>query len=223
MNDISLEQILLIASGISVVFATFALLSLLRRPKFSGVVLLVFAPLSVGFVILTQDVFSYRNLADEQRVARVIVTLDDADGVVQAFPRYTLSLSVPEQETRHFTLLGDQWQLEGRVLRWDLPFARLGVTNLVKLERLSNRYQNINFQRQEDKIYYAITSTSLVDTWPILRKAEFLKEWVEVDYGNAVFAPLTDGAAYGVFLGRSGLFIRPDNPIASKSLKDWSA
>jgi hypothetical protein len=211
----SIEPILLIICGVFIALTLIAILRLTKRPVGALITLLIFAPLSVGMVVFTQDVYSYRNLAEEQSVARVFISLMDDDG------HYDVTLDMPGNETRHFMLMGDQWRLEGRVLRWRLPVAQIGITNLVRLERLSNRFA----VPEESNIHidYSLPNKAFVDTWPILQKARFLLEWVDAEYGNGVFAPLTDGAAYGIYLGRSGMFLRAENPIAIKALQDWSA
>ncbi len=221
MPELSIEQGLLIVSVGSVFITLGLMVSLFKRPLFSFVFLLVFLPTSAGLIVLTQDVYSYRNLAEEQKIARVVITQRQKSS--QKPTHYNLNLIIPDQGSLNFAMLGDQWQLEARVLRWNLTFARLGVANLIRLDRLSNRFSDIEDQRSQEKLYYRIPNAAIWDTWPVLQHAEFLRKWVEVDYGNAVYAPLRDGAAYNIYLGRSGLFLQPENPIAKEALQDWSS
>ncbi|WP_146047841.1 cation/multidrug efflux pump [Zhongshania marina] len=166
-------------------------------------------------VIVTKDVYSYRHLADEQLVARVFIAGKEKQ-------QYIVSVDTANEEPMQtFLLMGDQWQLDSRVIRWALPVARLGFDNLFRLERLTGRYQSIEEERNLTRTVYLINLSEPVDIWTWLRRSEFFHKWVEADYGNAVFAPMVDGAQFNVYLGRSGLFIRAENPIAVKALGNW--
>lgn len=212
---IGLDQILLILTGFGVLLCLMAVLRL-RRHVFSGLLAVI---LSVSFtamaVIVTKDVYSYRHLADEQLVARVFIAGKEKQ-------QYIVSVDTANEEPMQtFLLMGDQWQIDSRVIRWALPVARLGFDNLFRLERLTGRYQSIEEERNLTRTVYLINLSEPVDIWTWLRRSEFFHKWVEADYGNAVFAPMVDGAQFNVYLGRSGLFIRAENPIAVKALGNW--
>tara|TARA_R110001592_G_scaffold217488_6_gene471234 strand:- start:11284 stop:11940 length:657 start_codon:yes stop_codon:yes gene_type:complete len=214
---IGLDQLLLIITGVGLILCFLAFIRL-RRHVFSGLVAVL---LSVSFtgmaVVVTKDVYSYRHLADEQLVARVFVSGKTAQ-------QFMVSVdTVNDEPLQTFLVMGDQWQLDSRVVRWKLAVARLGFNNLYRLERLSGRYQSIEEERNLARTIYLINLSEPVDIWDWLRSNEYLHKWVDADYGNAVFAPMVDGAQYNVYLGRSGLFIQAENPIAVKALGNWPA
>ena len=192
------------------------LLSLRRRPLTCGILLLAFAPISLILVMLTQDLISYRNLAVEQRIASVFVAQDGEKS-------FNLRLDIEGNSMPYiFPLRGEEWRLEGRVLRWEPALAKLGLNNLVRLERLSGRYQLPEHEVSSQRTVHPLPSGEWLDSWPLLSDYAFIWRWVEVDYGSGVYAPLEDGAVFGVYLGRSGMFIRPENPIAINALRAWS-
>ena len=197
---VGLDQALLIICGVGVLLCFLAFIRL-RRHVFTGLIAVL---LSLSFtgaaVVITKDVYSYRHLADEQ-----LVSVD----------------TVNEDPLQTFLIMGDQWQLDSRVIRWKLPIARLGFDNLYRLERLSGRYQSIEEERNMARTIYLISLSEPVDIWAWLHSNSYLNKWVEADYGNAVFAPMVDGAQFNVYLGRDGLFIRAGNPIAVKALGNW--
>ncbi|MBW2939152.1 cation/multidrug efflux pump [Zhongshania aquimaris] len=212
---VGLDQALLIICSVGVLLCFLAFIRL-RRHVFTGLVAVL---LSLSFtgaaLVITKDVYSYRHLADEQLVARIFVA-------GKAKQQYIVSVdTVNDDPLQTFLIMGDQWQLDSRVIRWNFPIARLGFDNLYRLERVSGRYQSIEEERNMARTIYLISLSEPVDIWAWLHSNSYLIKWVEADYGNAVFAPMVDGAQFNVYLGRDGLFIRAGNPIAVKALGNW--
>ncbi|CAA0089120.1 Uncharacterised protein [Zhongshania aliphaticivorans] len=213
---ISLDQIMLIITGAGLLMCLLALLRL-RGHILSGLIAVVLSFSFTGLaLVVSKDVYSYRHLAEEQLVARVFVS-------GKGDQQYLVSIdTVDEKPLQTFMVMGDQWQLDSRVIRWTLPVARLGFNNLYRLERLSGRYQSIEEERSMARTIYLINLSEPLDLWLWLQNNDLMKRWVEVDYGNAVFAPMVDGAQFNVYIGRSGLFIQAANPIGVKALGNWS-
>jgi hypothetical protein len=214
----TLDYILILISALGLLLCLLAVLRL-RRHLFSGslavILTLVF---TAGVILVSKDVLSYRNLAAETMVARVFV------GANQDAKQFLVSVdTLNGQPLQSYLLMGDQWQIDSRVMRWQLPAARLGFNNLYRLERLLGRYADIENERNAPRTVYLLSLSEPLDVWDLLRSNDFFHKWVEANYGDAVFAPMVDGAQFGVYLGRSGLFIRPENPIAVKALRNWPA
>ena len=211
-----LDTLLLVTSGVCLLLSALVILQIRRRPLRTCCLSLVLVPLTGAVVVLTQDVISYRLLAEEEQVAKVFVAQSGDQRFDIVLDRFN---GGPSQR---FTLNGDQWMLEGRVLRWDAALAKLGLNNLVRLERLSGRYQHPEREANSQRTVHPLPSGEWLDSWPMLSNYAFIWRWVDVDYGNGVYAPLQDGAVFDVYLGRSGMFIRPKNPIAINALRNWS-
>lgn len=212
---VGLDQLLLILTGLGVLMCFLAFVRL-RRHTFSGFLALVLAlTFTGGAVIVTKDVYSYRHLADEQLIARVFIAGKEKQQFIVSVD------TVNGDALQTFLVMGDQWQLDSRVIRWAESIARLGFDNLYRLDRLSGRYQSIEEERDLARTVYLITLSEPIDLWAWLRSNEYMRKWVDADYGTAVFAPMVDGAQFSVYLGRSGLFIRAENPIAVKALGNW--
>ncbi|MBO6752394.1 MULTISPECIES: hypothetical protein [Spongiibacter] len=210
-----LDSLLLALCGVSLGLTLLLLLLLRRRPLGATLALLLVAPLTGGVVFLSQDLLAYRNLAEEQRVATVFVAEDPAKG-------FLIHVNTDDQQLAlDATMHGDEWRLDARVLRWDAALGKLGLNNLVRLERLSSRYRDPADEAQQLRSVYPLQGGEWVDSWQLLRGQPFIWDWVEVDFGSGVYAPLVDGALYGVYLGRSGMFIKPENPIAINALQHW--
>jgi hypothetical protein len=213
----NIDTLLLMLSCIGIVLCLLSFMRL-RRHFLSGSVALALSLAFTGSAaILSKDILSYRHLSDEQLVARVFISgRESQQFIVNVDP-------LDGQPMQSFLIMGDQWQLDSRVIRWKLSLAQLGFNNLYRLDRLAGRYANIEHERNNPRTVYLIALSEPFDIWKWLQSNHFSKDWVEADYGNAVYAPMIDGAQYGVYLGHGGLFIRAENPIAIKALASWPA
>ncbi|MBU0539117.1 MAG: hypothetical protein KKF24_16785, partial [Gammaproteobacteria bacterium] len=115
---VSLDQLLLVISGLGVLLCFLAFIRL-RRHLFSGLIAVLLALSFTGAaVVVTKDVYSYRHLADEQLIARVFVAGKDKQQFIVSVD------TVNNEPLQTFLIMGDQWQLDSRIIRWTLPVAR---------------------------------------------------------------------------------------------------
>src|SRR5690606_1430629 len=137
--------------------------------------------------------------------------------------RYVVSIDQRNEEAmQSFMIAGDQWQVDSRIIKWKQSLARLGFDNIFRLERITGRYENIDAEQNQVRTAYRVNYSEPVDFWHWVREYETLWQWVDADYGSAVFAPLVDGAQFSIYITSRGLSLRADNPIASRALRQWS-
>lgn len=116
-----------------------------------------------------------------------------------------------------FVLLGDEWQLDARVIRWTLPGQLAGLPPVYRFERLSGRYgdpkQDLSAQRSVHDLRQPW------DFW------EFRQRWLadlpiaDARWGSAAYLPMLDGARYEVFISpRGGLVAKPADAATERLL-----
>lgn len=175
---------------------------------------------SMGFVLLAgciitlfmlADIWSYRQLLGEQPLATLSMTqLGDQS--------YDVTLAEEGEAEKHFKLLGDQWQLDVRLLTWVGPLAGAGAKPIYRLDRLSGRYLSLEQERNAKRSVHALSTSRWLDVWYLLREADL---WLDARYGSAVYMPMTDGAVFSVHLTAKGMLARPVNDVAKGSLDRW--
>lgn len=138
----------------------------------------------------------------------------------QADNQYLVSAQAQGLGTRDYTLYGDEWQIDAKVVRWRLPAVVTGAPPLYRLERLSGRYRDAGREQSGTR------SVHVLDDWPapdISAVKRWLPGWlpfVDVTYGSAAYMLLFDGARYQVlFDPRGALFIRPADEATAQGLK----
>lgn len=177
-----------------------------------GTAVIALLVLAVALVFTGIDVLSYREVKGAVPVATISFR--------QTGPRqFDTVLARPDGSEQHFTLTGDQWQLDARLLRFS---QSIPAAPLIRLERLSGRYLSIEDERDQPRSVYALSPGSRwVDIWQIARDYPYLFGFLKAQYGSATFMPMVDGALYSISLGQSGLIGQPLNERAQQAVADW--
>ncbi|OZI77166.1 hypothetical protein [Bordetella genomosp. 12] len=174
---------------------------------------LLLAGLACVSVLLALSLLQFFRLTTDQPVADIEVTR-------QGDNQYRVAAQAEGLGTRDYTLYGDEWQIDAKVVRWRLPALVTGAPPLYRLERLSGRYRDVQREQSGTRSVHAL------DDWPV-PDISAVKAWfpgwlpfVDVTYGSAAYMPLFDGARYQVlFDPRGALFIRPADAATEQGLK----
>jgi hypothetical protein len=163
--------------------------------------------------LLGVTILGYARLLQDHEVAQLQVR--------QIAPQqFELSLDARGQPTQRFELRGDEWQLDARVLRWQLPAALAGAPPLYRLERVSGRYSDLGQEREAQRTVHALSERSFPDLWTLRRQFPQALAFVDADYGSAAYLPLLDGARYSVQLSpRGGLVAKPADEQTRRLLR----
>jgi hypothetical protein len=175
-----------------------------------GIVLLVAAVAG----LVTANLFTYARLTHEQQAARVTTRqLAERQFAVTVQPR--------ERPARHYTLRGDEWQIDARVLKWRAAGNLLGFDTVYRLERLSGRYSDIASERSAPRTVHELAEDPGLDFWTFARRYQRYLPFADALYGSAAFVPMAEGAEYVVSVSASGLVVRPANEAARQAVGGW--
>lgn len=183
--------------------------SLFGSVSLLGVAALVF--------VVTSNLYTYSRLTYEQPVADIIFKNTGPQ-------RFQATLiRTPSGEMQVFTLNGDEWQLDARVLKWRGWANVLGLDTQFRLERLGGRFLNIEQERQAPRTVYALSENPGMDLWAWSIDHPHWAPFVDALYGNATFLPMADGARYRITMSQTGLIARPMNANAVNAVDSWPA
>lgn len=171
---------------------------------------MAFLWIAVSAVILFLAAFiqSYRNFTKEELVAEVRCVPLQEDGAVAMHFELTPVLAGQKLSPRPFLLKGDQWALEGDILKWDNWLNFAGIHTMYKLTRVRGRY--VNF---EDEINQRPTVHSLVEReddprWRWLYKYGHRLRFVDAVYGNTVYTYPSPESIFEVYVSTSGFTVK---------------
>lgn len=165
-------------------------------------------------VVLLFTVFGYAQLIEERPVSRIEFRR-------VAPQEFQARLMITGEEDRFFTLRGDEWQMDAKILTWKPPATILGMDPMYQLDRLSGRYSEVDRELSEVRTVHSLAPTVPVDMWKLARRLPMLAPGVDAYYGTATFVPMADGARYEVSLSRDALLARPANDRAREAVGSW--
>lgn len=210
----ALSSWLILSAAVGLVLALWALL---RRAKGGGK--LVSRVLGLGFLALALVLGgagvllrNYSWLLEDVPAATI--------SLKQLAPqRYQATLVTEGDEPREFTLLGDEWQLDARVVRWTLPGQLAGLPPVYHFERLSGRYGDPKQELSAERSVH-----DLREDWDFWA---FRERWLaglpiaDARWGSAAYLPMLDGATYQVYLSpRGGLVAKPADAVTERLLDE---
>jgi hypothetical protein len=145
----------------------------------------------------------------EEPVAEVIVQPVGEDET----SRVTLIQNVPEdsQITRQFLIKGDQWVLEGDILKWDDWLNFMGLHTRYRLTRIRGRYLRTADEMKEQPTIYSLVENENHPLWRYLYDYGPELPMVSTVYGNAVFQTSGKEKRFKIFVGLSGFVVREIN------------
>ena len=165
-------------------------------------------------IMLAFSYYGYDRLVDEQYVGRIQFS--------QSAPeQYVARLMVEDEQDRMYELLGNEWQMDARVVTWKPPATLLGLDPIFRLDRLSGRYAEIDDERSKVRSVHALSEPVTMDVWQFARKYPKLMPGVDAHYGTATYLPMADDAIFEVTMTRTGLIARPANAAATAAVGQW--
>jgi hypothetical protein len=174
----------------------------------------IVALIATGACLVALNLLTYARLTHEQEAARVTTRqLGERNFAVSVRTR-----NAPE---RHFNLLGDEWQIDARVLKWRALGTLLGFDTVYRLERLSGRYADVKSERTASRTVHDLSSDPGLDFWSVARRYHQYMPLADALYGSAAYVPMAEGAEYAVSVSASGLVVRPANEAARKAVGGW--
>jgi len=166
-------------------------------------------------IMLAFSYFGYLQLVDEQLIGRIKFT-------ESAPEQYVARLMLEDEDRdRMFEILGDEWQMDARVITWKPPMTMLGLDPIFQLDRLSGRYAEVEEELTKNRSVHALSEPITLDVWQFARKYPKLMPGVDAHYGTATYLPMAHGAIFEVTMTRTGLIARPVNEAAREAVGEW--
>jgi hypothetical protein len=205
----ALTGVLLLAAGVR----------RLRRRKILGGMLtgataLVLLLLSACAALIAVNLLTYQRLSFEQPAGELQLSRIGPD-------EFNVVLTYPDGEHAAFTLRGDEWQVDARVLKWRAFANLIGFDTAYRLERIGGRYARIEDERTQVRTVYALNAPQRIDPWTLIHRYHSWLPWIDAFYGSATFLPMADGALYEIKVSQSGLVARPLNQAAREAVGGW--
>jgi hypothetical protein len=210
---------LILVFGLASILLMFSAARRIRRRRiigglFSGASSLAMIVLAAGVLLLAANLRTYQRLSAEQSAGELQFS---SIGPHQ----FNGILTYPSGERAAFSLRGDEWQVDARILKWR-SFANLvGFDTAYRLERISGRYSSIEDERKLPRTVFSLSPPNRIDVWDLVHRYHSWLPWIDALYGSATYLPMADGALYEISVSQSGLLARPLNHAARDAVGSW--
>ena len=175
--------------------------------------LLIFLWTSVCGMLLFAGFFfrAYRAFTLEEPVAKIII--EHPDGGEVSSITIIQDDQKGENRTRRFDVAGDQWVLEGDILKWRNWLNFLGLHTRYRLTRLRSRYLEASDELTKPSSIHPLVENEDHPLWRYLYKYGPRLPVVSTVYGNAVFQASGEDAIFRIYIGTSGFIARKAESI----------
>lgn len=190
-----------------------ALMKNIRRKQFGifsalFAILLLIAFLAVTLMLVSIQLLirSYKEFTYEKPVAVVIVK---PAGNQKA--KLTLVQSEGKDSTlvkKEFNISGDQWIIEGDILKWKPYLNFLGLHSRYRLTRIEGRYLRIRDEKSKKRSLYALNEESQDNIWTLLYRVAYKLPLVNTVYVSAAYQFSDRENIFLVYVTDSGFLIR---------------
>jgi hypothetical protein len=182
-----------------------------RAPKLAeslrNLVLILLLTSIFGMLLFAGFFFrAYRAFTLEEPVAEVVISHPVKGGVSSI----TIIQDEPggKNRARRFEVAGDQWVLEGDILKWRSWLNFLGLHTRYRLTRLRSRYIRTSDEMTKPSTIFPLVEDEDSPLWKWLYRLGPSVPMVSTVYGNAVFQSSGEDGAFRIYVGTSGFIIR---------------
>ncbi len=174
--------------------------------------LLIFLWTAVFGMVLFAGFFfrAYRAFTLEEPVAEVVIDFPE-EGGLSSITLVQESLR-GRRTVRRFDVAGEQWVLEGDILKWNNWLNFLGLHTRYRLTRLRSRYLQTSDEQKKPSTIHALAGDEDHPLWRYLYRYGPRLPLVSTVYGNAVFQSSGEDAVFKVFVTTSGFMARRVEP-----------
>jgi hypothetical protein len=111
-------------------------------------------------------------------------------------------------ETRQFLIKGDQWMIEGDILKWDKWLNFLGLHTRYRLTRLRGRYMSTRAEIQGPRTLYPLVPDEAHPLWGFFYRYGRQLPLVSTAYGSAAYQMSDTEKRFLIYVGTSGFTVR---------------
>ena len=155
----------------------------------------------LGFFLRAYHVFTL-----EKPVAEIVVQKTDTTKTSQI--TLIQFISPDSQLSRQFSITGDQWMLEGDILKWDNWLNFAGLHTRYRLTRIRSRYIQTKDEIREEPTVYSLVEDEDHPLWRYLYQYGQRLPFISTVYGNAVLQASEKDNYYLIYVSTSGFVVR---------------
>jgi hypothetical protein len=157
--------------------------------------------------LLSASVYTYSSLASESLVAELRFDLINER-------EYLAKLRTGDFcEERLFRVLGDQWRLDAKFIKWKYWALALGLDSQYRLDRLEGRYRLTNEQNLNSSLAHDLKKDTAIDVGDVSKTLGLFNFLVDATYGSSTYQGIDTERVFYVYRTQTGLITRSEAKI----------
>ncbi|MEO0293541.1 MAG: hypothetical protein ABIN61_04870 [candidate division WOR-3 bacterium] len=179
-----------------------------KRKNILGLVIhflfvIIFALISICFLLLYVSLKGYENFAYNEPIFYIECPIKEKDWfAVKIVPKDS------KKETKFYHLKGQQFVIDGQIIKWENFLVSLGMKPLYKITRLSGRYISIEDEKSKERTVYELGEETLFWRW-LMRYGEKIPG-IDAVYGNSSFKDAKENKRFTVYITNDSFVIKED-------------
>lgn len=178
----------------------------LIQNAFTFIFILLWISLSAAALFFTAFIHSYQSFTDKELVAVVRCTPSDKMGEMSMELNFVKDGRMGG--AHGFLIKGDQWSVEGDVLKWEDWLTLLGLHTMYKLTRVRGRYLDTRQEIHNTPTVYSLVENQEDAEWRWLYKYGHRLPFVIAVYGNTVFTYPSREQTFQIYVTTSGFMVQ---------------
>jgi hypothetical protein len=170
--------------------------------------LLILLLISVSIALLFLGAFIQSYTGFTQRELAATIRCTTVPGAEDTMALELVTRESPTTTKNHrYLLRGQQWTVEGHILKWDDRLNFLGLRTMYKLTRVRGRYLLADDERNKPATVYSLVPNEDNPGWRWLYEYGPRLPFVEAVYGNTVFTFPAEDKTFDIYVTTSGFMI----------------
>jgi hypothetical protein len=169
---------------------------------------LILLLISASIALLFLGAFIQSYTAFTQRELAAIIHCKTVPGTEDTMVLELVTRESPTiTKNRRYLLRGQQWTVEGHILKWDDWLNFLGLRTMYKLTRVRGRYLQADDEMNKPATVYSLVPNEDDPGWRWLYEYGPRLPFVQAVYGNTVFTFPSEAKTFDIYVTTSGFMI----------------
>ena len=209
MDFLSFVPIAGVVSGLIALLLFFLLIKRLRNRRKKVLVCLIhflfvviFALISTIFMLLYTGLQGYKHFTYNKPIFTVECSLKQDDSFVLEF----VDLDKKDSPAKFYRVKGQQFVIEGHIIKWENFFVTVGMKPLYQVTRLTGRYVSINDEKEKERSVYEVAEETKVWRW-LMQYGEKLPG-IDAVQGASSFKDAVENKKFTVYITHNSFVIK---------------
>ncbi len=165
---------------------------------------IIFALISCIFLLFYVSLKGYKNFAYNKPIFSIECSMKEEDSFVLEL----VPLDGDEREAKFYNVKGQQFVIEGHIIKWESFFVAVGMKPLYQVTRLTGRYISIEDEREKERSVYALGEETKF--WRLLMKYGQKIPGIDAVNGISSFKDAEENKIFTVYIIHSAFVIKEE-------------